>query len=102
MVVRTVVLALSLLPCLSAYSVLTHEALIDAAWDQGIKPVLLQRFPQASPEELRKAHAYAYGGAIVQDLGYHPLGSRFFSDLVHYVRGGDFVEALLREAHDLR
>jgi hypothetical protein len=101
MVVRALVLTLSLLHFASAYSVLTHEALVDAAWDQTIRPVLIERYPSASTADLQKAHAYAYGGAIIQDLGYYPFGSRFFSDLVHYIRGGDFVEALLSEAQDL-
>ena len=81
-----------------AYSVLSHEAVIDAAWDGSIKPLLLARFPATTPEELRKAHAFAYGGCIIQDMGYYPFGSKFFSDLVHYVRSGDFVEALIRES----
>ena len=83
------------------YSVLTHEAIIDAAWKDGIAPLLLSRFPDATPEELLQAHAYAYGGAIIQDLGYYPFGSRFFSDLTHYVRSGDFVLALIEESKDL-
>ena len=85
----------------AGYSVLTHEAIIDAEWDDVIKPLLLQRFPGASPEELQQAHAYAYGGAIIQDMGYYPFGSEFFSDLTHYVRSGDFVLALIAESHDL-
>ena len=80
---------------------LSHEAVIDAAWDGSIKPLLLARFPGATPEELRKAHAYAYGGCIIQDMGYYPFGKKFFSDLVHYVRSGDFVEALIRESQDI-
>jgi hypothetical protein len=82
------------------YSVITHEAIIDAAWKY-ITPLLLQRFPAATPEDLQKARAYAYGGCIIQDMGYYPLGSKYFSDLAHYVRSGDFVEALLRDAQDL-
>src|SRR3974390_629607 len=95
---------LLLISCVSncgAYSVLTHEALIDAAWKDDIEPVLLKRFPDASPADLHMAHAYAYGGAIIQDLGYYPFGSRFFSDLTHYVRSGDFVLALIGESRDL-
>ena len=88
-------------PDCAGYSVLTHEAIIDAAWKEGIEPILLRRFPRATPEELLQAHAYAYGGALIQDLGYYPFGSRFFSDLTHYVRSGDFVLALLEESHDL-
>jgi len=82
------------------YAVITHEAIVDAAW-KDITPILLARFPAATPEDLKKAHAYAYGGCIIQDMGYYPFGSKFFSDLVHYVRSGDFVEALLHDAQDL-
>jgi hypothetical protein len=85
----------------AAYSVLSHEAIIDSAWDTNIKPLLLKRFPDATPEELREAHGYAYGGAIIQDMGYYPHGSMFFSDLAHYVRSGDFVLILLRDSKDL-
>jgi len=100
-----VILAL-LLVCLLAnatmgYSVLTHEAIIDSMWDNDIKPLLLKRFPSASADELREAHAHAYGGAIIQDMGYYPFGSKFFSDLTHYVRSGDFVEALIRDSQDI-
>jgi zinc dependent phospholipase C len=84
-----------------AYAVLSHEAIIDSAWDTSIKPVLLARFPQATPDELKLAHGYAYGGAIIQDMGYYPHGSKLVSDLTHYVRSGDFVVALLRDAQDL-
>jgi hypothetical protein len=86
----------------SGYSVLTHEAIIDAAWKDNIRPLLVKRFPDATPEELHKAHAYTYGGAIIQDMGYYPFGSGFFSDLAHYVRSGDFVLNLLAEAQDLK
>jgi len=87
-------------PRSEAYAVLSHEAIIDAAWDTSIKPVLLARFPHATPAELKIAHGYAYGGAIIQDMGYYPHGSKFVSDLTHYVRSGDFVMALLRDSHD--
>lgn len=87
-------------PCFG-YSVLTHEAIIDAEWDDRIQPLLLQRFPHATPEQLREAHAYAYGGSVIQDMGYYPFGSRFFSHLTHYVRSGDFVQALFEESRDL-
>jgi hypothetical protein len=83
------------------YSVLTHQAIIDSTWKESIKPLLLKRFPQATDDQLHEAHAYTYGGAIIQDMGYYPFGSKFFTDLVHYVRSGDFVEALLSEAKDL-
>jgi len=84
-----------------AYAVLSHEAIIDAAWETHIKPLLLKTFPQATEEDLSRAQAYAYGGAIIQDMGYYPYGSPFFSDLTHYVRSGDFIQALLRDAKDV-
>ncbi len=84
-----------------AYSVLTHEAIIDVAWETHILPLLIKRFPGATEEELRKAHAYAYGGAIIQDMGYYPHGAKFFSDLTHYFRSGDFILSLLRNAQNL-
>ncbi len=84
-----------------AYSVLTHEAIIDVVWDSNVRPLLLKRFPKSTKEDLVKAHAYAYGGAIVQDMGYYPSGSKFLSDLTHYFRSGDFIAALLRESSDL-
>ncbi len=88
-------------PSCAGYSVLTHEAIIDAAWKESIVPALLRRFPYATTEELLQAHAYAYGGAIIQDMGYYPFGSSFFSDLTHYVRSGDFVIALIEESRNL-
>jgi hypothetical protein len=84
-----------------AYSVLTHEAIIDSTWDSAIRPLLLKRFPAATADELTEAHGYAYGGCIIQDLGYYPFGSKFYSDLTHYVRSGDFVFNLIRESQDL-
>jgi hypothetical protein len=84
-----------------AYSVLAHEANIDALWDSTIAPLLLERFPNASAEEVRAARAYAYGGCVIQDLGYYPFGSHFFSNLLHYVRLGDFVEAMIRASQDI-
>ena len=84
-----------------AYAVLSHEAIIDAAWETHIKPLLLKKFPQATEEDLSRAQAYAYGGAIIQDMGYYPYGNPFFSDLTHYIRSGDFIQALLRDAKDL-
>jgi hypothetical protein len=84
-----------------AYSVLSHEAIIDAVWSTHIRPLLQRRFPNATHDELRQAHAYAYGGAIIQDMGYYPYGSKFFSNLAHYVRSGDFIEALLRDSQDI-
>ncbi len=85
----------------TAYSVLTHEQIVDLLWDEQIKPLLLQKYPGATDEDLRMAHSYAYGGCLIQDMGYYPFGNRLFSDLVHYVRSGDFVQALLSEATDV-
>ena len=93
-----VLVSLLLMSCSAAsgYSVLTHEAIVDAVWDTSIQKVLLARFPEATPEEIELAHAYAYGGSIIQDLGYYPFSSPLFSDLTHYVRSGDFIVALIR------
>jgi Zinc dependent phospholipase C len=85
----------------AAYAVLAHEAIIDSAWDTNMRPLLLKRFPGATAEQIKEAHGYAYGGVIIQDMGYYPHGNHFFSDLTHYVRSGDFVLALLRDAKDL-
>jgi hypothetical protein len=97
------VAAFSLLQPVStrAYSVLSHQAVIDAAWETHLKPALLRRFPNATPDQLSAAQAYAYGGAIIQDMGYYPYGSHFFSDLTHYVRSGDFILALIRDSRDV-
>ena len=86
---------------MSGYSVLTHEQIVDLVWADRIEPLLRRRFPDATDDDIVKAHAYAYGGCVIQDLGYYPLGSKDFSNLVHYVRSGDFVLALLRDADDL-
>ena len=83
-----------------AYSVLSHQANIDSCWVPCLRPALERRFPGGTLAELREAKAYAYGGSIIQDMGYYPFGSHLFTDLTHYVRSGDFVENLLREAHD--
>ena len=83
-----------------AHSVLTHEEIIDLLWTDEIKPLLLQRYPGLTEDQIKEAHAYAYGGAVIQDLGYYPFGSVEFSDLVHYVRSRDFVFELLRQSQD--
>jgi hypothetical protein len=88
-------------PSARAYSVLSHEAIIDAAWETHIKPLLKRKFPLTSEEDLSRAQAFAYGGAIIQDMGYYPYGSPFFSDLTHYIRSGDFIQALLRDAQNV-
>ena len=85
---------------LFAYSVLTHEEIVDLAWMSEIRPLLLHRFPGLTEDQIKEAHAYAYGGSVIQDLGYYPFGSRDFSDLVHYVRSGDFVVELLHQSQN--
>ena len=102
--VRAAALFLVVLMCsgsLSAYSVLTHEEIVDLVWTDHIQPLLLKRYPGLSEDQIREAHAYAYGGAVIQDLGYYPFGSTEFSNLVHYVRSGDFVRELLLESQDV-
>jgi hypothetical protein len=84
-----------------AYSVLTHEQVVDLLWTDQIEPLLKKRFPQATEKSLREAHAYAYGGSMIQDMGYYPFGNKFFSDLLHYVRSGDFVVNLVNDSSDL-
>lgn len=84
-----------------AYSVLTHEQIVDLLWHDEIRPMLLARYPSATDDDLHKAHAYAYGGSLIQDIGYYPFGSHLFSDLAHYVRSGDFVTNLITQSQDL-
>jgi len=84
----------------SAYSVLTHEEIVDLVWANELSPLILQRFPTLTEDQLKEAHGYAYGGAVIQDLGYYPFGSVEFSNLVHYVRSGDFVRELLLQSQD--
>jgi hypothetical protein len=100
-VIMTLVLAIAYPSETEAYAVLAHEAIVDSVWDTNLRPLLLKRFPHATGPELKEAHGYAYGGAIIQDMGYYPHGSFFFSDLSHYVRSGDFVLALLHDAKDI-
>lgn len=88
-------------PLCQPYSFLTHETLIDIAWDASIKPVLLSRYPHATPEQLRVARAFAYGGATIQDAGYYPFGHDLFSNLTHYVRTGDFITNLIHESRNI-
>jgi hypothetical protein len=83
-----------------AYSVLTHEEIVDLVWTDQLRPLLLKRFPALTEDQLKEAHGYAYGGAVIQDLGYYPFGSVEFSNLVHYVRSGDFVQQLLLQSQD--
>ena len=85
----------------AAYSVLTHEEIVDLAWKDNLLPLLKKRFPTATDDDLKKAHAFAYGGSVMQDMGYYPFGNKYFSDLTHYVRSGDFVVNLMKESSDL-
>src|SRR6266852_1824943 len=101
--IRVVTVLIIVLMCSdgsSAYSVLTHEEIVDLLWTDAIRPLLLKRYPGLTEDQIKEAHAYAYGGAVIQDLGYYPFGSREFSNLVHYVRSGDFVLELLLESQD--
>jgi hypothetical protein len=95
--IATFALLLSATPAVP-YSVQTHEELIDLAWKQSIRPILLKQYPTLTDAQIQEAHAYAYGGCAIQDFGYYPFGNKFFSDLTHYVRAGDFVLSLLRNA----
>ena len=100
-----IVVALGLLAILvqgcAAYSVLTHEQVVDLVWKDDIEPILKIQFPASTEEDLRKAHAFAYGGSLLQDMGYYPFGNKYFSDLTHYLRTGDFIVNLIEEASDL-
>ena len=101
--IRVAVLLLLVLMCSSgslAYSVLTHEQIVDLVWTDALRPLVLERFPTLTEDQLKVAHGYAYGGAVIQDLGYYPFGSVEFSNLVHYVRSGDFVRELLLQSQD--
>jgi hypothetical protein len=93
-----ILLALLLPPPAGAYSVLSHEEVVDMAWADRIVPMLKQRFPGITGDDIRRAHAYAYGGSVIQDIGYYPFGSHYFSDLLHYVRPQEFVNALIRDS----
>ncbi len=100
---RVVAVVLLMLLCSGgsfAYSVLTHEQIVDLLWTDELRPLLLRRFPALTEEQLKEAHGYAYGGAVVQDLGYYPFGNVEFSNLVHYVRSGDFVRELILQSQD--
>src|SRR5215510_5738822 len=105
---RNLALAIALTCCVGtfsphagAYSVLTHEQIVDLAWEDHIQAILREKFPNATADDLRHAHAFAYGGSLVQDMGYYPFGKRYFSDLLHYVRTGNFVSNLLAESTDI-
>jgi hypothetical protein len=95
------VVMLLVAPLAFAFSFLTHETIIDVTWDSGIKPVLLAKYPNTTEKEFEIAHAFAYGGCVIQDAGYYPFGHPPFSDLAHYVRTGDFITNLIRQAHNV-
>jgi hypothetical protein len=84
----------------AGFSALAHQAIVDSCWARGIAPVLEGHYPGATAAQLATARSFAYGGALLQDLGYFPGNAAFFSYLTHYVRTGDFVRALLDEARD--
>src|SRR3979411_797783 len=101
--IRSATFLLAVLICsgrVFAYSVLTHEEIVDLLWTDAIRPLLLKRYPTLTEDQIKEAHAYAYGGAVIQDLGLYPFGNREFSNLVHYARSGDFVRELLLESQD--
>jgi len=101
--IRVVAVFLVMLLCTNvsfAYSVLTHEQIVDLLWTDELRPLLLKRFPELTEDQIKEAHGYAYGGAVIQDLGYYPFGNVEFSNLVHYVRSGDFVRELILQSQD--
>lgn len=102
---RAAALILAALLCAAktfSYSVLTHEEIVDLLWTAQIRPLILERFPGLTEDQIKEAHAYAYGGSVIQDLGYYPFGSKEFSDLVHYVRSGDFVSEMVKQSQDAK
>jgi hypothetical protein len=104
--IKKYLIVLIVLVCLTpsgvkAYSILTHEAIIDASWEKSLKPLLKKRFPGATEADLVIAHSYAYGGTLMTDIGYSPFGSSYFTNLIHYVRSGDFVNNLISESDNL-
>ena len=76
---------------------LTHEEIVDLAWKDNFLPLLKKRFPSATDDDLKKAHAFAYGGSLVQDMGYYPFGNKYFSDLTHYVRAATLSSTCSRK-----
>src|SRR5437764_615758 len=99
LLIMTLIIFCHPLPSFS-FALFTHEAIIDASWKKTLIPLLKQKYPGATAEDLKKAHAYVYGGAIIPDIGYYPLGNPFFTNLVHYVRSGDFITTIIEESHD--
>src|SRR5215211_3457856 len=93
-----VLFTLCLIPSAESYSVITHIAVIDSSWDSLLAPMIKKKFPGATTEEIRQTRKFAYGGCIIQDLGYYPGGNKLFSDLLHYVRSGEFIAALMKNS----
>lgn len=85
----------------SAFGVLSHQAIIDALWESSILPLLKAKYPASTADQIKEARAYAYGGTVAPDMGYYPLGSTFFTNLVHYVRSGNMITSLLRNANTI-
>jgi hypothetical protein len=98
-IISLILILISSTPC-SSYSVLTHQAIIDIVWKSDLAPLIKKRFPDLTDDQMREAHAYSYGGCIIQDMGYYPFLNKFFTDLLHYVRSGDFVENMIAESRD--
>jgi len=98
-----IILFFSLLSPLSskAYSVFAHEAIIDASWEKSILPSLKEKYPNATDADIKMARSYAYGGSLIADMGYFPFGNPYFTNLLHYVRSGDFIENLFSESQNL-
>jgi hypothetical protein len=67
-----ILLCFTLAPFGRGYSILTHEEIVDLLWKDQIQPLLKKRFPRATTEDLRTAHAHAYGGSMLQDMGCYP------------------------------
>jgi hypothetical protein len=74
---------------------------VDLVWKDDLLPLIKARYPSATVDDLKRAHAFAYGGSLIQDMGYYPFGNKYFSDLTHYVRSGDFIVNLVNEASTL-
>ena len=74
---------------------------MDLVWKDDLLPLIKARYPSATVDDLKRAHAFAYGGSLIQDMGYYPFGNKYFSDLTHYVRSGDFIVNLVNEASTL-
>ena len=54
---------------LFAYSVLTHEEIVDLLWSDELRLLFPQRFPSLTEDQPEEAHVYAFGSAVIQDLG---------------------------------